>query len=168
MRVFRAFSVLLAVFFIVGVVAAQAPPKPGTAPVGVLVEVMRGIMYDNSNKIFDVQKGPPKDDGTVYMGWTSIESSAMAIAEAAQNLVTVPGRKCSNGLPAPTDQADFQKFAMGLKEAALKTYAAAKKKDQAAVSDSTNDLTDACSACHDVYRDVPGGVPNRCKVPAKK
>src|ERR1700686_2679418 len=136
MRVFRAFSVLLAVFLIVSVVAAQAPPKPGTAPVGVLVEVMRGIMYDNSNKIFDVQKGAPKDDGTVYTGWTSIESSAMVIAEAAQNLVTIPGRNCSNGLPVPVGQADFQKFAVGLKEAALKTYQAAKAKNQEAVSKS--------------------------------
>ena len=168
MRVFRVFSLLLVVFLLVGVVTAQAPPKPGTAPVGVLVEVMRGIMYDNSNKIFDVQKGAPKDDGTVYTGWTSIESSAMVIAEAAQNLLTVPGRKCSNGQAVPVDQADFQKFAVGLKVAALKTYQAAKSKNQDEVSKSTDELTDACDNCHSVYRDVPGGVPNRCKLPAKK
>ena len=154
------------VFLLVGVATAQAPAKP--APVGTLVEVMRGIMYDNSNKIFDVQKGPPKDDGTVYTGWTSIESSAMAIAEAATNLVTVPGRLCSNGQPVPLNQPDFIKAAAAVREAALASYKAAKAKDQEAVAKSTDDLTDACDACHSVYRDVAGGVPNRCKIPAKK
>ena len=33
----------------------------------------------------------------------------------------------------------------------------------------TNDLADACSNCHEVYRDKgPADSPARCSVPAKK
>src|SRR5580765_4429202 len=98
--------------------AAQAPAKPAagaavrvTAKVqGNLAQVMRGILFPNSNIIFDAQNNDPtkkKADeqfGNPYGGWPSVENAAIALAEAA-NLLIIPGRVCSNGKPAPLGQA---------------------------------------------------------------
>ena len=102
-------------------VACTAPPPPApsagtpaqTSPQGAasrpqsqvhgdLRQVMRGILFPNSNVVFFAQGNDPaavpKDaDGTtsvnplagVYGGWEAIENSSIALAEAA-NLLTIP------------------------------------------------------------------------------
>ena len=80
-----------------------------------------------------------------------VEQAAIALAEV-EKLIMVPGRMCENGKPVPTDQADFAAWAKALTEAGKETYAAAKAKDQEAVSDLTNTLAGACEDCHTKYR----------------
>ena len=108
------------------VVQAQAPaaPKPAApkaaaaAPSaacyrthGNLNQVMRGILFPNSNVVFAAQSEDfakivqDKDPSTatdplkgVYNSWTAVEDSGYALAEAA-NLLMIPGRVCSNGNP---------------------------------------------------------------------
>jgi len=93
--------------------AAQAPAR-GAAPARAvsykpeaptLLQVMRGILFPNSNIIFlaqdlDPTKFPPtaadQKFGNPYPGWQSVENASLALAEAA-NLLMIPGRKCSNG-----------------------------------------------------------------------
>ena len=178
-----------AVGLISAVAAAQAPskavkPPPHSAlkPTGTLAQVMRGIYFPNSNLIFDVQKndpGAPKKKpestgsatdtyGGAYTGWEVVENAAIALTDGVDLLLT-PGRLCQNGKPVPSLQPDFQKFARDMRKAGLAVLEAAHTRNQEKVSDVTNDVADACSNCHEVYRDKgPADSPARCSVPAKK
>jgi len=91
-----------------------------------------------------------------------VERAALGVAECA-NLLTIPGRMCSNGVPAPITRPDWIKFTQGLRDAGLAAYKAAQSKNQDAMVDASGTLADACSACHDVYREKKGGLPDRCK-----
>ena len=98
---------------------------------------------------------------TTYGGWPAVENAGLALAEASR-LITMPGRMCSNGTPAPVARADWVKFTAGLRKAGLDAYAAAKKKNTDAMVDVSGTVSDACSACHDVYREKKGGEKDRC------
>jgi hypothetical protein len=148
--------------------AVAAPPEAN------LAQVMRGILFPNSNVIFFAQsKNPndvkPADDPSAatdpladtYGGWTAVENSALALAESA-NLITISGRKCSNGRAVPVQSADWVKFAKGLREAGMTAYKAAQSKNQDKMLDAADAVTTACQNCHDRYREKPGGVANRC------
>jgi len=162
---------------------ASSPPAQGAAARpqsqvhGDLRQVMRGILFPNSNVVFLAQGTDPatvpKDaDGTtsvnplasVYGGWEAIENSSIALAEAA-NLLTIPGRTCANGKPVPVQNADWQRFVQGLRDAGLASYKAAQTKDMDKMLDAADTLTNACSDCHDVYREKTeqqGGEAARC------
>jgi len=196
----RVLSVGFGLLFLTAIAVAQTPPPKAPAkapaakagspassssnskPLGTLAQVMRGILFPNSNLIFDVQQtdpGAPKkkaegvgggatsDYANVYTGWEVVENAAIAINQAV-DIILKPGRMCDNGKPAPTARADFQKFAMGLREASRKAYEAARTKSQEKVSDVANDLADACANCHEVYRDKGDAKsPLRCSPPTK-
>jgi hypothetical protein len=154
---------------------------------GSLNQVMRGILFPNSNILFDAQDkdpGAPPDDkdpaaaahpyaGT-YGGWEAVENASIALAEAA-NLVALPGRSCANGKPVPLNDPTFQKGLAVLREVSMAAYKTAMEKKQDAMLDVADKLTMACATCHDVYRDVlvdgkPGGLEARCNpspAPAK-
>jgi hypothetical protein len=191
----RALSVGFGLCLLTAVAVAQAPPpkpaapaaaqKPATSkgPSGTLAQVMRGMLFGNSNIIFDVQTkdpgAPPKKEAgsgvgattsetfaNIYTGWQTVENAAIALEEAA-DVILKPGRMCEGGKPVPLNQANYRKWAANLKDVAQKTLAAAKEKNQEKVSDIANDLSDACLMCHEVYRDTgPPGSPLRCVPPA--
>jgi hypothetical protein len=184
----RVLGIVVAAAIASAAVVAQAPgarpaAKPTVKPAGTLAQVMRGIYFLNSNLIFDVQKndpGAPKKKSTessgsatdtyggAYTGWEAVENAAIALTDGV-DLILTPGRLCQNGNPVPTRQADFQKFAGEMRKAGLAVLEAAHTRSQERVSDATNDLADACSNCHEVYRDKgPADSPARCRVPAKK
>ena len=158
-------------------VAAQAPAPARSAasskPDANMAQLMRGIIYPASNVLFaaqdDLSKQPtPPDPATspnpltsTYGGWTAVENAGLAIAEASR-LIAVPGRMCSSGHPAPVARADWIKFTADLRKAGLAAYQAAKKKDKDAIVDVSGTVSDACQACHDVYREKKGGVKDRC------
>ena len=89
---------------------------------------------------------------SVYAGWQAVENNALAVSETA-NLLTIPGRVCENGRPVPLDREDFRKFAAGLADAGLAAYKAAQSKNLDAMVDVSGTVSDACAACHEVYRD---------------
>jgi hypothetical protein len=154
-----------------------AASRPQSQVHGDLRQVMRGILFPNSNVVFFAQGTDPatvpKDaDGTssvnplasVYGGWEAIENSSIALAEAA-NLLTVPGRTCANGKPVPVQSADWQRFVQGLRDAGMASYKAAQTKDMDKMLEAADTLTNACSECHDVYREKTekqGGDAARC------
>jgi hypothetical protein len=203
----RILSLSLAVSLLGALVVAQAPSAPKGAPApkagqaapkaapppaiklapttrpAPLAQVMRGILFPNSNLLFDVQQNDPavpKQPATgatggstsetfanVYTGWQVVENAATALDEAV-DLIQKPGRLCENGKPVPLANADFKKFAADLRVVARKARAAAQVKDRDKLTDIDNDLSDACANCHEVYRDAgPAGSPLRC-VPAQK
>ncbi len=168
----RVFSVVVALLVVVGVAQAQAPSGQ---PTGTLAQVMRGILFPNSNLIFDVQThdpdAPPEstgDDSTsarfssIYTGWPVVENAAIAIAEGA-NLITVVGRRCENGRAVPLADEDFVQYARELEEAGRGALEVAKTRDREAMIEATNSLAGACENCHSVYRRYP--EENRCQKP---
>jgi mono/diheme cytochrome c family protein len=156
-------------------VASHGPAFPAA---GSLQQLMIGILFPSSNIIFNVQTndpGAPIKPGEVgkgattafswvdwgagiYKGWQIVDYAAIALAESAPLLLT-PGRRCENGRPVPVDRPDWIKFTQGLAEAGRVAYKASQTRSQEAVSDASNDVADACLACHTVYRDKPGGTP---------
>ena len=139
---------------------------PDPEPMGSLAQVMRGILFPNSNILFDVQSvdpanPPPAAAGGgatanfsgIYSGWQMVENAAIALGEAA-NLIVIPGRRCENGRDVPLSEPNWSQFTQQLKDAADVSLVAARARDQAAASDATNDIAEACYVCHEVYRDA--------------
>ncbi len=135
---------------------------------------MRGVMFPNSNLIFAAGGKNPADmppgkrpsaainpyEGT-YGGWQAVENSSLALVEAA-DLITVPGRLCSNGRPVPTSNPDWPKLVQGLRNAGMMSYKAAQSKNQDKILDASDVLTTACSNCHVKYRDT-AKLEDRCR-----
>lgn len=155
--------------------ASAAAPAAAVAPtiafpaVGSVNQVMRGILFPSSNVLFDVQTQDPGARktgarpeattttdryGGVYAPWLVVDAAAISLAEVGPILMT-PGRRCENGKPAPVDRADWQQYVQGLVEVGRAAYRASQTRNQAVVSEVTNQVSDACANCHRVYRDTP-------------
>jgi len=158
----------------------SAPPRPAVKPAGTLAQVMRGIYFPNANLIFDVQHNDPgiprkkADSGSstdtyasAYSEWDKVENAAIALADGV-DLILKSGRMCQNGKPVPVTQPDFQTFARAMREAGIVALQAARTKSQEKVSDATNNIAEACSNCHEIYRDKgPADSPARCTPPTR-
>jgi hypothetical protein len=177
----RLSSVLLVSLFLISA-CAREPEAPAAAAAqiqGSLNQVMRGILYPNSNIIFDAQDRDPggepdPNDPTAathafygtYGNWEAVENASIALYEAA-NLVQLPGRKCANGNDVPLQDETFQKGLVALRDTSMLAYKTAQSKDMNAMLDVADKLTQACSTCHDVFRDrivdgKPVGIEGRC------
>lgn len=154
------------------------------AAVGNLSQVMRGILFPNANLIFNVQTHDPSEkqpvsDNTqntfnwvswgssLYSPWELVDYAAVTLAESAPLMLT-PGRQCENGKPVPVSDPEWIKFTQELAEAGKTAYKASQTRSQEAVSDATEVITNACSHCHQVFRDDRGpGVNPRDPVTSK-
>jgi hypothetical protein len=149
--------------------AAQTPQVHGN-----LAQVMRGILYPASNVIFFAQSADPtavkaEGDASIspnplsssYGGWEAVSNAGIALAEAA-NLLIIPGRMCMNGKPAPIQNADWQMWVQGLRDAGMVAYKAGQAKNMDAVLEAADVMSTACQNCHDKYREVAGGIAARC------
>jgi len=186
----RALSIGSMLLLLTLVVAAQPPVKPVATtdkPAGNLIQVMRGVLFNNANLIFDVQQVDPgapvkagetefgatqtKNFASVYSGWQVIENAAVALDDSVDAILK-SGRMCQNGTPVPVGRADYVKAALGLRQTAREILAAAQQKNRDKVIDLGGDLAEACAACHQIYRDPEGpkgfgDTSLRCKVLAK-
>ena len=168
--------------------AGSAPPAAvaaaGAVPLAAvanLAQFMRGITFPNANIIFNTQLKDPAQEkpkmpvpydyvlwgNTVYYGWDKIDQAALALQETSA-LFLLPGRRCQNGRPVPTNKADFQKFTHDLIDFAGQLYKASQSRNQETVSAMSEKLNETCANCHKVYRDVGtaegGGLgTDRCK-----
>jgi len=156
--------------------AGGAAASAQTAQVhGNLAQVMRGIPYPASNVIFFAQSVDPttvKTEGDAstspnplsssYGGWEAVSNAGIALSEAA-NLLIIPGRMCMNGKPAPIQNADWQMWVQGLRDAGMVAYKAGQAKSMDEVLNAADVMSTACQNCHDKYRDVAGGIPARCQ-----
>ena len=143
-------------------------------PGGNLNQVMRGILFPNSNIIFNVQTNDPAAPAPiplaepgkgafsmtqwgagVYKSWEIVDYAAIALVESAPLMLT-PGRRCENGRPVPVQDADWIKFTRQLAETGRAAYKASQTRNQEVVSEFTEQLAETCLACHQVYRDNRG------------
>jgi hypothetical protein len=150
------------------------PAASAQRPVANLSQLMKGILYPSSNVIFAAQSENPAEVkpaadpamatnplASAYGKWQAVENAALAIAETA-NLLSIGGRKCSNGLDVPLRNADWPKLVQGLRDAGMKVYKAAQAKSQDDIVATAGDLTEACDNCHSKYREKPS-IAERCK-----
>jgi cytochrome c553 len=169
--------------YLVGAVPGGAAPAQGVAgaatfagkPDANLLQLMRGVMFPESNVIFAGQMDVstiPHDAlpamstnplASVYGGWEAVENSSLALAESAKLLV-VPGRTCANGKVVPVEKADWVKYASAMHDAALGAYKAAQTKNADDMVNAASAVSDSCAACHNVYRSNRGGLAGRCTV----
>jgi mono/diheme cytochrome c family protein len=158
-----------------GLVAAA--PRSGQArvypPLGNMAQLMRGIFFPNSNLIFTVQTRDPGapakptadnpnagfsfvDWGAgIYGGWELVDNAALALADASP-LMLAPGIRCENGRLAPVSDPEWIKFTEELIAVSRRVYRLSQTRNQDAVAEATGDLSDACAACHGVYRESRG------------
>jgi hypothetical protein len=154
---------------------AQSPARGAamTTPAN-LGQLMKGTLYPESNVVFAAQDVNPADVqhakdpsmatdplASQYGKWEAVENNALAIAEVA-NLLSLPGRKCANGLDVPVKNADWGKFVQGLRDAGMSAYMAAQAKNQDKMTDVAGELTAACQNCHVRYREKKN-LADRCK-----
>ena len=145
---------------------AQAPAD--------LNQLMRGVLYPAANVVFFAQTDNPSNskppDGTdtsmatdpllsTFGGWTAVENAALALTESA-TLLAIPGRVCSNGVPAPVNDPEWPKFLQQVRDAGMAAYRAAKAKDQDKIIEVSEPLANSCANCHRKFRDRRG---KRCE-----
>jgi hypothetical protein len=151
--------------------ATAVPPAPAD-----MNQLMRGVLYPAANVVFFAQADNPADVKFVpghdpnmstdpltstFGGWVAVENAALALAESA-TLLSVPGRRCANGVPVPTTDPAWVAFVQQVRDGGVKAYAAAQAKDQDKIIEASEILNTSCSGCHRKWRDrrMP---ENRCK-----
>jgi hypothetical protein len=147
-----------------------------SAPVMTVNQLMHGILFPLGNTVFFAQADDP--DAVVrdpmpssspnpltglYGGWQAVENSALALAESA-DLLLIPGRACSNGEVVNVEDADWIRFVEDYRAKSVAAYEAALTKSLDAMVDASGYLSEACLACHRVYRREPirGDPKDRC------
>jgi hypothetical protein len=170
-----ALALLVASAMSTSLIEGQSPAQAAAAATPAnLAQLMRGTLYPESNVVFAAQDTNPADVphakdpsmatdplASQYGKWEAVENNALAIAEVA-NLLSLPGRKCANGLDVPVKNPDWAKFVQGLREAGMTAYAAAQTKNQDKMTDVADVMTTACKNCHDKYREKHNPA-DRCK-----
>ena len=121
---------------------ASSAQAPGFEPVGTIHQVMAGMVAPASDVIFAVPNHAPKDDKE----WTSVQNSALILAEAG-NLLMIPGRA--------KDSGDWMKFAKALRDAGSDAFKAANAKDAKALETIGDKVDDTCETCHAKYLPKP-------------
>jgi len=159
-------------------VSAQSSQVAATPVHATLNQVMRGVQFPLSNVVFSSQGNDPaavKQDArpsaatdllaSVFGGWQAVENSSLGLAESA-TLLTIPGRKCANGVAVPVQNADWIRFVQGLRDAGEAAYRAAQSKNQDKMLEVSEQVAASCSNCHQVYRKAgtqADALVNRCK-----
>jgi cytochrome c556 len=167
----------LSVMLVASVALLTAQTSSTNAPQEVhanLNQLMRGVLYPAANVVFSAQSENPADAkqaldpgmatdplASTFGGWQAVENAALALAESG-NLLLVPGRVCSNGVPVPLSDPAWATFVQEVRDAGMKAYKAAQAKDQDKVSELSETLSASCAHCHRKWRDRKAPA-NRCK-----
>jgi hypothetical protein len=161
-----------------GLLVAQTPSTDAPQQIHAdLNQLMRGALYPPANVVFFAQsenpaevKWPAGHDPSMstdpltgaFPGWQAVENAALALAESA-NLLMIPGRNCSNGVPVPIKDPAWAVFVQQVRDASMKAYKAAQAKSQDQILEVSEALSKSCEGCHRKWRNVRGGAANRCK-----
>jgi hypothetical protein len=146
---------------------AQTPSTNAQQVHADLNQLMRGVLYPAANVVFSAQADNPGDVKFIpghdpsmstdpltstFGGWLAVENAALALAEST-TLLSIPGRGCSNGVPAPTKDPAWATFVQEVRDASMQAYKAAQAKDQDKMIDIAETLSAACAGCHRKWRD---------------
>ncbi|EIZ81212.1 hypothetical protein WSK_0157 [Novosphingobium sp. Rr 2-17] len=134
--------------------------KAGSAETGVpyytgmpLNKLMSEVMSPAAHAIWGRMGYISDEKGTRSMfpqnaeGWQAMERSSLTLAELSNDLL-IPGRR----VPEP----EWDKAAVALRVAALKTAEAVKRKNEDELMELSVQITEACESCHQRYDPTPG------------
>jgi hypothetical protein len=158
-----------------GTATATAEKIATGSPVGTVREIMKAMVDPNAAIVWGAVGVVHEKHGTVEKEpkteeeWTTVENSAMALAEVA-NLLKMPGRRVAHPEEANTmrwpeatltpvqieerianTRVAWDKSADALQAAAMKAFAAARAHDKNAVFSIGEEIDNACESCHIVY-----------------
>ena len=156
---------------------AQTPsPNAAQQPPADLNQLMRGVLYPAANVVFSAQADNPGEIKFVpghdpnmstdpltssFGGWMAVENAALALAEST-TLLSIEGRRCSNGVAVPTKDPAWAAFVQQVRDASMKAYEAARAKDQDKMIENADTLSASCAGCHRKWRDRKT-PDNHCK-----
>jgi hypothetical protein len=140
------FLALFVIFAFYVTARAGQEPAPPTRPVGTMSDLMVKLIYPTSDAIFYIETRTPKTDAE----WGELQAKTLTLAESA-NLLMMPGRA--------RDQDRWMADAKLMLDAGMAAYAAAKKKDVAALVALNDAVYQSCVACHQHYRRNYGRRP---------
>jgi len=143
---FMVFLALFVIFAFYVTARAGQEPAPPTRPVGTMSDLMVKLIYPTSDAIFYIETRTPKTDAE----WGELQAKTLTLAESA-NLLMMPGRA--------RDQDRWMADAKLMLDAGMAAYAAAKKKDVAALVALNDAVYQSCVACHQHYRRNYGRRP---------
>ena len=132
------FALLAALAVSVAALSSQEPSTP-TRPVGTMSDLMVKMIYPTSDAIFYIETRTPKTDAE----WGELQAKTLTLAESA-NLLMMPGRA--------RDQDRWMADAKLMLDAGMAAFAAAKKKDVAALVELNDAVYQSCVVCHQHYR----------------
>lgn len=138
-------AVVAVLAFDVQTPASQEAAAP-TRPVGTMSDLMVKMIYPTSDAIFYIETRTPKTDAE----WGELQAKTLTLAESA-NLLMMPGRA--------RDQERWMADAKLMLDAGMAAYAAAKKKDVAALVELNDAVYQSCVVCHQHYRRNYGRRP---------
>ena len=164
-------SAVIAAYLMSAIPGGAAPaqstaPAPTVAPKpdANLLQLMRGVMYTQSNVIFagqmDVSTIPhdalpavsPNPLASVYGGWQAVENASLALAESAR-LLLVPGRTCANGNAVPVQEAALGKIRRRHARRRPRCLQGRPIQEHRRHGEpATSAVSDSCAECHNVYR----------------
>jgi hypothetical protein len=150
-----------------------AAPKIEYAPTGTIRDVMSSIVDPSADFLWNsvstivTAKGTERKMPRTDDEWKEVHNHSVALVEAT-NLLLVPNRHVArDGEKADNpeyerdpkeieammtgDRATFLDRVAGLRQAALKMYAAVEAKDVAGIEDAGDGLDKACENCHMTY-----------------
>jgi hypothetical protein len=179
MRMFKtavALAIAVTTAGVLPLIAQTRPPGARQQVHATLNQLMRGDLYPAANVVFSAQSDNPGDVKPIpghdpsmatdpltstFGGWMAVENAALTLAESA-NLLSIPGRTCSNGVAVPIDDPSWAPFVQQLRDASMEAYRAAQSRDQEKMIENSGTLSDACAGCHRKWRDrrTP---ENRCQ-----
>jgi hypothetical protein len=155
---------------------AQTASTDAVSPPADLNQLMRGVLYPAANVVFSAQADNPGELKFVpghdpnmstdpltssFGGWQAVENAALALAESSM-LLSIAGRRCSNGVAVPTTDPAWVAFVQEVRDAGMKAYKAAQAKDQDKMIETAETLDRSCAGCHRKFRDRKA-PENRCK-----
>jgi len=149
-----------------------APAESALTPIVSVKELMENIIDPSADVLFDsvvttvTAAGTVETRPTTEEDWLKVQRAALLLAEAT-NLLKMPrqvapaGDQTPEGGPDLTpaqmqakvdgDRAQFNKYADGLREVAVKSLSVAKAKDVNGLFEVGSGLDKACENCHLEY-----------------
>ena len=130
-----------------------APAAPPFLPVVAVKGLMSGMVDPSADIVWqsvaitadrsgEQHKRPANDEE-----WLVVQNHAMIVAESANLLMMAPRAR---------DDGDWMVMSRRMRDAAVKAYEAAGKRDADALLTVGGEIYDACAACHKKY--LPPGV----------
>ena len=124
---------------VMSIVLAAAAAATVSGQVGTMSELMVKVIYPASDALFYITTRTPATEAE----WNELQGKALIVAESG-NILMMPGYA--------RDRDQWMADSRLLRDAGAAAFAAAKKKDVAALEALNDQMYESCTSCHQHYR----------------